>query len=204
MEDDSDHILENDVLNQAETLQSLHNEVDECLASLEEWREQRRKDSEALESQWAQEALQSKGPEEFGRSLSLEWEAIEAISFDDEVPEAPLDHVDHGTVPAPAADRPRAVAEHEAWGPMHPDPGNPLQAAGRQAHLAKLREEVEALKMKEAEWERRLQVGEPFEDLDELDQLEHDLIHARGDVDEVQHKCKKGKVFLWTPTLWED
>ena len=28
----------------------------------------------------------------------------------------------------------------------------------------------------------------PFEDLDELDQLEHDLIHARGDVDEVQHK----------------
>lgn len=82
--------------------------------------------------------------------MSLEWEAIEAISFDDEVPEAPLDDVDHGTVPAPAADRPRAVAEHEAWGPMHPDPANPLQAAGRQAHLAKLREEVEALKMKEA------------------------------------------------------
>lgn len=86
----------------------------------------------------------------------MEWEAIEAISFDDEVPnEAPLDPVDHGTVPAPAADRPRAVAEHEAWGPLHPDPGNlepgnPLQAAGRQAHLAKLREEVEALKMKEA------------------------------------------------------
>ena len=31
-------------------------------------------------------------------------------------------------------------------------------------------------------------ISRPFEDLDELDQLEHDLIHARGDVDEVQHK----------------
>ena len=30
---------------EAETLQSLHNEVDECLASLEEWREQRRKET---------------------------------------------------------------------------------------------------------------------------------------------------------------
>lgn len=33
---------------EAETLQSLHNEVDECLASLEEWREQRRKETRKM------------------------------------------------------------------------------------------------------------------------------------------------------------
>ena len=32
-------------VDEAETLQSLHNEVDECLASLEQWREQRRKET---------------------------------------------------------------------------------------------------------------------------------------------------------------
>ena len=74
--------------------------------------------------------------------MSLEWEAIEAISFDDDVPEAPEVPLDN----VPEAGRPREA--HEAWA-LDPTNLDPACAVGRQAHLAKLREEVEALKMKE-------------------------------------------------------
>ena len=85
--------------------------------------------------------------------MSLEWEAIEAISFDDDVPleapEVPLEALDVDNVPE--AGGPRDA--HEAWANLDPVNLDPAQhAAGRQAHLAKLREEVEALKMKEVPW----------------------------------------------------
>ncbi|CAJ1399002.1 unnamed protein product [Effrenium voratum] len=158
---------------------ALHGEVDECLASLEEWRQRRKKDFEVFE-------------EEMGK---YQWERIEADLqlLDMEASGTSWQPVDAAEAFSAVATCGTGSAADAATDAEARDAGDVVAAAApgpaESERLAALRAEVEALRRKEAESEKLLSPSEvlgPEFSEEDWDELEQNLLRTRGEVDQVQ------------------
>eukprot|EP00930_Biecheleria_cincta_P053337 TRINITY_DN3876_c0_g1_i1.p1 TRINITY_DN3876_c0_g1~~TRINITY_DN3876_c0_g1_i1.p1 ORF type:complete len:294 (+),score=81.23 TRINITY_DN3876_c0_g1_i1:68-883(+) len=128
----------------AKEIRALHDEMDDCLASLDQWRAERKQESEAM----------LRDMEALCNAQSNELEVAEEETKND-------DALSSGAEDAEPVEKPVAVRKCVAAGAERPAQMSfavqSLEVPEQeQARLAALRAEVEALRSREAEMERRL------------------------------------------------
>eukprot|EP00931_Biecheleriopsis_adriatica_P105561 TRINITY_DN8012_c0_g1_i1.p1 TRINITY_DN8012_c0_g1~~TRINITY_DN8012_c0_g1_i1.p1 ORF type:complete len:266 (+),score=107.09 TRINITY_DN8012_c0_g1_i1:43-840(+) len=130
----------------AQEIRALHEEMDDCLASLAQWRQEREREREVMER-------------EFEAKCAAQLRELQAERFEEDDQATRLEEEDEAHSSGAEDAEPMELAEAKrpapAACPAMPSTIAPPQATEADSRLASLRAEVEALRRKEAEVERR-------------------------------------------------